>query len=136
MADLDKLFSKLKRESRTFAEAKKRRVKQTTHRLLTKKVLTQRRALIIGSLQRHHRTAHIVTQICGYCKGKQDIVESIQVWSQSPHDGVDATEITQTIRSHGMYEFSKDLPLVTYCSRTAIAICAKCLLEEYNAQSD
>lgn len=133
-SNLDKMFKKLVKEGKTFAEAKEARTKKLSRRLLYDKLVNERRDLILGSLQRHHRAAQITTQICSYCAGEQDIVEFIHVWSHSPHNGIDTSEITTFIKGRQMYEIHDDLPLVIQRVRETIPICAACLAKDYDTQ--
>lgn len=133
---LEKMFKKLVAQGKTFAEAKKARTGKTALSILRTRLVNKRRKLVVGSLERHHRAATILTQVCGHCDGEQDIVECIHVWSHSPLKGIDVSEITATIRGKGMYDFHKDIPLVVVHARTSIAICASCLTKEYAAHVD
>lgn len=136
MTDAKQQFDALFKESKTLSESRKARGRKLKHRLLHKTIMIKRRKTLVGSLERHHIAAPIITQICGHCHEEQDIVGTMQVWSHSPLDGIDTAEITATIRAKGMYELHKDLPLVVYHTRETIAICAKCLMIDYAAQTD
>ncbi|MCK5644188.1 MAG: hypothetical protein KAJ19_25540 [Gammaproteobacteria bacterium] len=136
MTDNKTAFDALFKQSKTLAESRKARGRKLKHRLLHRLIMTKRRTTIVGSLQRHHIAAPIITQVCGHCHEEQQIVGPMQVWSHSPLEGIDTAEITTTIRAKGMYELHKDIPLILYHTREAIAICAKCLMKDYAAQTD
>ncbi len=132
---LNQIFDRLVQESHTFAAARANRIVLTKRRILHTKLENKRREVIVGSLERHHRAALVVTQVCAECHGERDVVESIHVWSHSPLKGIDAAEITNTIRAKGTYDFNRDIPLCIHRTRTEIPVCADCLDKEYAAQS-
>jgi len=121
---------------KTMAESKKTRVRKTGQHILKDKLTEKRRKLIVGSLERHHRAVTITTQVCGHCQDKQELVSEIHIWSHSPFNGVDAAEITATIRSKAAYDFHRDIPLRIARQETYVPICASCIKEEYCAQQD
>jgi len=122
---MDKLIA----QATTFAESKKRRVRRTTKNLLNvkNKINSQLEKIILGTLERDHIQAHVQVVTCSKCKGTQKHVDFLHVWSHSTIESNSSNRMTTEIKTRGMYDFHRDLPIKIIEDVRFVPVCAECL---------